>query len=161
MRGLLAAVIAASLLAGCGPEPVQRQPVSADDGLHATGRLENRHVNVSFGEPEVLLGPCDARRRPGEDSLCIAAKTIDGETFGLIIENPRVLDAGARIEVGTRCPDDECALVEIRRGEQRLAADGGQLVVSSAGERYAARFLLRVGNGTLTGAFDVDPRQTG
>ncbi len=160
MRTFLAALAAALIVVACGPEPIQRQPVSADDGVHATGRLGDRQVHVSFGEPEVLLGPCAARRRPDEDSLCIAAKTIDGDTFGLIVENPSALRGGERVPVDSDCPNDDCALVELRRGDARFEAEHGELVVTNAGERYAARFVLRVGTGTVTGAFDVAPRDT-
>lgn len=157
-RAVLAALAGVLVLAGCGA-PIQRQPVSADDGLHLTGRIDGRHINVSVGEPEVMLGACDFHR-PGEIELCIAARTVDGETFGIVLQNPEDLVEGETSTVRATCPDGGCegvALVEIRRGEVRHQADGGELDVRRAGPRYAARFTLRLGNDVMNGAFDVDP----
>jgi hypothetical protein len=159
VRLLGAVLAAAAVLAACGPEPIQRQPVSSDDGIHLTGRLHGSQVHVSVGEPEVALGPC-TWDRPQQTELCIIGRTIDGEPFGLVVENPDELVAGETLAVRSACPPDGCdgvALVEIRRGTERMRADGGELVVTSDGPRYAARFTLRVGTGTMTGAFDVAP----
>lgn len=156
---LLLAVVVALLLAGCGVEQVQRQPVSSDDGLHLTGQLDGRSVNVSHGEPEVLLGPCD-RDRPQQRELCIVATTIDGQRFGLVVENPDDLAAGATLPVRASCGGgcEDSAVVEVRRETDRIRPTGGEFVVREAGEqRYAASFQLRFHRGTLTGGFDVDP----
>lgn len=161
IRILAVVVLAGIAIASCGT-PLQRQPVSSDDGLHLTGRLDGRQVSVSVGEPEVVLGACDFQR-PDDVELCIAARTLDGETFGLVIQNPDDLEAGEASTVRATCPDDACddvALVEIRRDDSRQQVNGGELVVEQAGPRYAARFTLRVGNDVLNGAFDVDPGRT-
>lgn len=155
---LLAVLAGAVVLAGCGA-PIQRQPVSGDDGLHLTGRLDGNTINVSVGAPEVLLGSCDFQQ-PDEVELCIAARTLDGETFGIVVHNPDDLVEGETSSVRASCPEGDCAgvaLVEIRRGDARHQADAGELDVLEAGPRYAARFTLRVGNDVLNGAFDVDP----
>jgi hypothetical protein len=158
MRVLAVVAFAGVAIAACGA-PLQRQPVSSDDGLHLTGRLDGRQISVSVGEPAVLLGACDFQR-PEDVELCIAARTVDGETFGLVLQNPDDLDPGETAAVRASCPDGDCdgvALVQIRRGDDRQQADGGELVVEESGPRYAARFTLRVGNDVLNGAFDVDP----
>jgi hypothetical protein len=158
---LLAAAVVA--LAACGPEPIQRQPVSSDDGLHLSGRLGGDQVHVSVGEPEVVLGTCTPER-PDARELCIAARTLAGELFGLVVINSEHLVAGETLPVRASCPPEGCAavaLVEIRRGTDRIQVDGGELRVSADGPRYAARFTLRVGTGTMTGAFDVMPGRTG
>lgn len=161
MRTRLSLLLGAAvlLLAGCGPEPVQRQAVSIDDGLHVTGHVGGRSVNVSVGEPDVLLGACDPRRSDLRE-LCIEARTVDGERFGIVVGNPSDLVDGERLEVRSSCPEAGCegiALVEVRLGGDRLRVTDGTLTVGSAGPRYSARFTIRVHNDTLTGGFDVLP----
>jgi hypothetical protein len=162
LRTLFLATFLALVVGACGWEPVQRQPVSSDDGLHLSGRLAGTHVHVNVGEPEVRLGACVPERPAGGD-LCIVGRTIEGVEFTLIIENPGGFVTGERMEIRPYCPNEGCngiALVEVQRGTERVRITGGELEVSSAGpSRYAARFTLRAGAGTLTGAFDVDPRR--
>ncbi len=155
--------VVALLIAACGPEPVQRQAVSVDDGLHVTGHVDGRSVNVSVGEPEVLLGTCDPRR-PDLRELCIEARTVDGERFGIVVNNPSDLVAGDRLEVRSGCPEAGCegiALLEVDLGGDRFRATDGTLTVSAAGPRYSARFTVRIHDDTLTGGFDVLPPRGG
>ena len=162
MRATLSLLLvgaAALLLAACGFEPVQRQAVSVDDGLHVTGRIDGRSVNVSVGEPDVLLGACDPRR-PDLRELCIDARTVDGESFGIVVNNPSDLVDGERLAVRASCPEDGCegiARVELYLGGDRYQATDGTLTVGTTGPRYAARFTIRIHNDTLTGGFDVLP----
>lgn len=152
---------AALVVAACGPEPIQRQPASADDGLHVTGRLDGRSLNVSVGEPDVLLGVCDPRR-PDLTELCIDARTVDGERLGIVVNNPADLVAGETLTVAPTCPEQGCAgiaRVEITHDGERIRATGGELRVREAGPRYTARFTLRVHTDTLTGGFDVLPAE--
>lgn len=158
---LAGAVIAALLLSAC-PEGGQRAPAAPDDGLQLTGQLRGAQVNVSDGEPEVLYGNC----RPTEGrqvNLCIAAHTIDGDSLGLVVDNPEVLRRDAVLPVRASCPAPGCsgvALVEVRRGAQRFRVTDGTLAVTQAGPRYAASFTLRFSEGTLNGSFDVRPPAT-
>jgi hypothetical protein len=158
IRLLTPMVLAVLALSACGMEPIQRQPVSSDDGLHMAGRVDGKSLNVSHGEPDVTLGPCDAERPQGRE-LCIAAMGLDGGVIGLVVQNPDDLVPGESIPVRGACAGDceGVALVELQHDVERILPTSGELVVRDAGERFAATFTLRFPRGTLTGVFDVDP----
>lgn len=161
-------VLAAALLSGCVEAEVQRQPETADDGLQATGRLEGGRVAISDGGPEVTLGDCDPLGEIDRD-LCMVVRTINGQQLNLVVENPDALIEGERIPIrADSCSGPACdavrdhAVVDLRLGDRELRATGGHLDVRLAGERYAARFELRLPNGgELTGRFNVRPPSSG
>ncbi len=164
---LVTVVIAAGVVAlasGCPHDPSQRPPASHDDGLQVTGRLHDRQVSVSDGEPEVRYGDCDPRDGRDND-LCVSSFTIDGAPFGLVIENPAVLEPARRLPpvAGRAAGCNHCdrfrdgLVVEIRLGDERLPVTSGLVEVRAAGPRYAASFILRARGLVLTGRFDVRP----
>lgn len=161
-RRVLAAWAALAVaLAGCASSSVaQRQPEALDDGVQATGRLFGGRVAISDGSPETNLVDCDPVDGPDAD-VCWIARTIDGLTIALVIENPAVLEAGETIPVrGHACEDcdgvDGQAVVDMRiEGEQRRATSG-RLVVHRADERHAADFRIGFQDGDeLTGSFNI------
>lgn len=164
-----AAAVAAGVLAmaatGCADaEQPQRQPEAADDGLQATGRIDGQRVAISSGDPQVVLGDCDANDGLDRD-LCLLARTIDGLELNVVLENPDVLTEGAPTPVrddpcdGPACDDvAEHAVVDVRVGGEQVRATGGRIVPSATGERYIADFDLRLpGSDRLVGGFNVRP----
>lgn len=157
----------AGLSAGCDDEPTEpsitdvSMPESSRQGIQATGTLDGARVAISRGNPTVVLGDCDANDGLDED-LCILARTIDGLSVNLVVENPAVLVAGERLDVGD-CPDDcdevtEVVVVEVRVDGDARRAVRGSLEVREAGERWAAGFdLVLPGGDRLIGEFDVEP----
>jgi hypothetical protein len=156
------AVLLAVLVVACvDPEVTQRQPVSTADGLQMTGQLDSHRLAVSDGEPEVVHADCDAPDGVDED-LCIVARTIDGATLSLVIENPALLVAGESLVVSScqgHCDDHDAGVViEVRLDGSVRRASGGTLDVISAGPRWAAAFRVTFGAGDqLAGSFDVQP----
>lgn len=162
-------VVVALLLAGCvEAEVVQRQPETAEDGVQATGRLDGGRIAISDGGPAVTLGDCDPLDQPDRD-LCMVVRTINGQRLNLLVENPDVLVAGERIPVrADPCSGPACdavrdhAVVDLRLGDRELRATGGYLRVRETGDRYAARFELRLSDGgELRGGFNVRPPGSG
>lgn len=162
MTRLVAACALFGLLAaGCASSGVgQRQPEAVDDGVQATGRLDGARVAISDSSPETSLTDCDPGIETDED-VCWIARTIDGTTIAFVIENPGALVPSERIDV--RADDcDACdevrdhAVVELRVEGQSRRASGGHLVVGQVGQRYAARFDVRMPDGDgLNGRFNI------
>lgn len=156
------ALLLAVLVVSCvDPEVAQRQPVSMADGLQVTGQLDGHRLAVSDGEPEVALGDCDAPDGVDED-LCIVARTIDGATLSLVIENPALLVEGESFAVSScegHCDDHVAGVViEVRLDGTTRRASGGAVDVITTGSRWAAEFRARFGAGdSLAGSFDVRP----
>lgn len=171
-RAVLAVVLAAVALAGCedGDEvqtPVDTvQPESRDEGIQATGQLDGARVAISRANPTVIVGDCDANDG-FDDDLCILARTIDGVSINLVVENPDVLVAGETVDAGVRCSTgcDEVtdgAVVELRVDGEPTPVVRGRLDVEEAGPRWIARFeLFLVDGGRLSGTFDVAPTPIG
>lgn len=163
-RRAAAAALAVALAAvACGDqEAAQRQAESAVDGIQATGQLEGRRLAISVGEPEVLDGDCDPNDGRDED-FCVVARTIDGETVALVVENPAVLEDGGRVPVRAAAADadpesvTDHAVVDLRFGRRQLDVTSGSMLVRREGERVAADFDLRFPEGRLFGEFDVRP----
>lgn len=152
------AVLAASCVE---PEVSQRQPASSADGMQATGQLDGHRVALSDGEPEVAHADCDLPDGVDED-LCIVARTIDGSTLSLVIENPALLADGESLPVSScqgHCDHHtDGVVIEVRLDGSVHRAAGGTIDVMTAGPRWAAAFTVRFGPGeSLTGAFDVRP----
>lgn len=160
-RLVVACALLGVLASGCASSTVgQRQAEALDDGVQATGQLDGHRIAISDGGPETNLVDCDPGIETDAD-VCWVARTIDGTTLAFVIENPGALVPGETIPVrGDDCEtcDDvrEHAVVDLRLdGEQRRAI-GGRLVVQEAGERYAARFDLRLPDGdSLNGRFNI------
>lgn len=167
--GLIAAVFVV-VLSGCFAGPRQPQPVGPDHGIQLSGRLGGVGVNISDGDPQVLLGDCDPGDGRDED-LCISSRTIAGSPLGLVIENPRVFVPGATVRpadprrLGCLPYCDEVrggrVVIEVRADGDQQFVVGGRLTVRQAGPRYAAGFILRLHGGTLTGQFNVGPGTAG
>lgn len=156
------ALLACVLLAGCAESSVvHRQPEANDDGVQVTGTLGGARVAISEGVPDVVFGDCD----PGIDidqDICWSARTIDGMTVGVVVENPAVLVAGETVDVVDVDCDLDCdevtdgVVVEVRWEGQSARAVGGRLDVTDVGERVAADVDLRLpGSDRLTGSFNV------
>lgn len=163
LHRLAAAALPLVLLAGCvGGEEVQRQPVSREDGLQATGLLDGRRVAISRGQPVVVDGDCDPNDGL-DDDLCMLVRTLDGIQLNLVIENPAVLVAGRTLDVRERdcatCDDvSDVVVLDVRVDGDQRRVEGGMLEVRAAGDRYAADFDLNLpGGDRLTGSFDVLP----
>lgn len=162
-RAVVCALAVALLLGACGEEEAtQRQPEAPDDGIQITGTLRGQRLSVSDGAPEVLLGDCDSRDGVDRD-LCVVARTLIGDRVAVVLENPGILRAGARLPVAgddcTHC--DEVTghvVVEVRREGRAVRAVGGRVVVRQAGPRYAAGLTLRFADGgVVSGGFNVRP----
>lgn len=137
------------------------QPQSRDEGIQATGLLDDARVAISRVNPTVVVGDCDANDGLDED-LCILSRTIDGVSINLVVENPDVLVPGEAVEAGVRCATD-CddvttgAVVELRVGGEVVPVTRGRLDVQEAGPRWIADFELFFRDGRLDGSFDVAP----
>lgn len=155
-------VLAALVLSGCADAAVEhRQPEAVDDGVQVTGTLDGARIAISEGVPDVTFGDCDPGIEIDED-VCWSARTIDGLTVGVVVENPAVLRAGEQVEVVDVDCDLDCdevtegVVVEVRWDGQRARAVGGRLDVAEVGERVAADLDLRLpGSDRLTGSFNV------
>lgn len=165
-RVMLGVLLAALVLSGCeeGDDvqlPVDTvQPESGEDGIQATGLLDGSRVAISRGYPTVVVGDCDANDGLDED-VCIVARTIDGISVTMVIENPDVLVPGETVEAGVRCSVDcddvtEGAVVEFRIDGEVRQVQRGTFTVEQAGPRWVADFDLELpfGDG-LQGSFDV------
>lgn len=171
-RAMLVATAAVLVLAGCesGDEvqtPVDAvQPESRDEGIQATGQFDGARVAISRANPTVVVGDCDANDGLDED-LCILARTIDGVSITLVIENPAVLRPGESVDAGASCAATDCdgvsdgAVVELRIEGERIPVTRGTLQVEEAGPRWVADFELFVPDGRLNGTFDVAPTPIG
>lgn len=167
-RAVLVVAAVALALTGCedGDEvqtPVDAvQPESRDEGIQATGLLDGARVAISRGNPTVVLGDCDANDGLDED-LCILARTIDGISVNLVIENPAVLVPGERVPAGIDCSGGcdevtEGAVVEVRTDGGVRPVRRGSINVREAGPRWIADFDLMLPDGDrLQGTFDVAP----
>jgi hypothetical protein len=164
MRRLLSVVVAAAAVAtGCGGDAAtQRAPVSAADGVRATGTIAGSRINVDDGEPEVVLGDCDAADGADGD-FCIVTRTIGGSSVALVVENPQLLLALGTIGVrndgcqGFACEGvDDFLVVDVRVDGTSHRASGGTFQVTRADSRYAGTVRLRFPDGgSLSGGYDV------
>lgn len=159
---LLLLVFLVLTLAACGGDGSQRSPVSSADGLRANGTFDGNRINVDDGQPEALLGDCDAADGADGD-FCIVTRTIGGSTVALVVENPQLL---RRLDtIGVRDPQcqgfgceavDDFLVVEVRVDGASRRASSGTFEISRADSRYAGTFRLRFPDGGgLSGAFDV------
>lgn len=159
---MLTAVLACLVLTACAEAAVDhRQPEAVDDGVQVTGTLGGARVAISEGVPDVVFGDCD----PGidiDDDICWSARTIDGMTVGVVVENPAVLAAGEVVDVVDVDCDLDCdqvtdgVVVEVRWAGEVARAVGGRLDVAEVGDRVAADLDLRLPNADrLTGSFNV------
>lgn len=155
----VACVLAA---AGCaGSNPDHRQAEAVDDGVQVTGVIDGSRVAISQGVPEVVFGDCD----PGDgfdEDICWVARTIDGLNIAFVIENPAVLEPGARVDVVAAdcgaCDDvGDGVVLEVRvDGTIRRPVEGAMDVVTVPGERVAASFTTEFAGGDeLQGSFNV------
>lgn len=164
VRGARVVLAVACLLAvaGCaGSNPAHRQAEAVDDGVQVTGVIDGSRVAISRGVPEVVFGDCD----PGDgfdEDICWVARTIDGLNIAFVIENPAVLEAGARVDVvnpGCGTCDDvtDGVVLEVRvDGTVRRPVRGAMDVVTVPGERVAASFTIDFAGGDeLQGSFNV------
>jgi hypothetical protein len=157
-----ALAVAVLLLPGCvtPEEGGQRQAEAIDDGVQLTGRLNGARVAISDGNPETLIGDCDPADGADED-VCWVARTIDGLTIALVIENPGAWVVGERLPIRadscTHCDDvTDHAVVDLRVGGEQRRAVGGRIDVREAGPRYAADVRIDLpGGDNLIGSFNI------
>lgn len=169
MRRLLAVLFTCVVaLTACADEEAQRDPVGPDDGLQVSGQLFNKRYAVSDGEPEVVFGDCDAIDGRDQD-LCVIARTLDGQNFGVVFENPDALRPGEALPVSDlNCVAEECdahrdsILVEVRVDGQPLKATGGTVTVNEVGPpRWSGELVIRFADGGgLSGTFNIRPTAT-
>ncbi|MBW3664494.1 MAG: hypothetical protein KY469_15445 [Actinobacteria bacterium] len=167
MRRSLAALslVLAFVGASCAEEEAQRDPVGPDDGLQLTGQLAGKRYAVSDGEPEVVHGDCDPNDGLDVD-LCVIARTVDGQNFGVVFENPDALIPGETVPVShVGCVAEQCdahrdsVLLEVRVDGSPLPATGGNVTVTAAGPpRWTGELSVRFADGGgLSGSFNVQP----
>lgn len=154
--------------AGCAEEEAQRDPVGPDDGLQVAGQVFNKRYAVSDGEPEVVFGDCDAVDGRDQD-LCIIARTLDGQNFGIVFENPEAFRPGESLPVtDLACVAEQCddhrdsLLIEVRVDGRPLEATGGNVTIAEAGPpRWSGELVVRFADGGgLSGTFNVRPSAT-
>lgn len=154
------------LLLGCGSADAPRDPDATRPGLTVTGTFDGRTVGVRDRSPELVEGDCDPQTGPDED-VCIVSRTISGDTFVLVVANPVVLEAGVDLDVASSdCAGVTCdgitnhAVVDVQVGSDRRRAAAGRLSVARADRnvRYIGEFTLSLPRGTVSGTFDVVPR---
>lgn len=157
------ALVTGIALTACGDqEAAQRQAETAVDGIQATGQLEGRRLAISVGEPEVVDGDCDPNDGLDED-FCLVARTIDGETVAIVVENPGAIEDDGRVPVRPAAAGGDVeeitdhAVIDVRLGGRRIDVTSGRLDVRRGGDRIAADFDLRFPEGRLVGEFDVRP----
>lgn len=161
-RFVAVVLAAAMVLSGCTTASVaHRQAEATDDGVQVTGTLGGSRVAVSEGVPDVLFGDCD----PGleiDDDICWSARTIDGLTVAMVVENPDVLVAGETVDVVDSSCDLDCddvtdgVVVDVRWNGQQVRATSGRLEVGSVDERVSAALDVNlVGGDGLTGMFNI------
>lgn len=158
---ILGLALALGVAACTDPEVSQRQPASTVDGIQLTGQLDGHRLAVSDGEPEVVLGDCDAADGVDED-LCVVARTIDGATLAIVIENPFALSLADDVAVTScsgRCDDAAGVVAEVRLDGAAKRATGGAFSIKELGPRWVMSFTIRFGGGdALSGEFDVRPQ---
>lgn len=161
MRRLVALLALVALAACADPGSVQQQAVGRADGLQLSGQLAGHRISLSDGAPDVSLQDCDPADGPDTD-LCVVARTIDGSTLGLVIENPDAFAEGVSLTVADRRCDDGCdgvddvAVVEVRLDGRVHRATSGTVSATAWGERYTVEVTLRFADGGgLSGSFDV------
>lgn len=162
MRRLLLPLVAVVVLSACGGDGSQRAPVSSADGLHVTGTFDGSRLNIDDGEPEVVLGDCDAADGADGD-FCMVSRTIGGSSVTIVAENPQLLRRAG--EIGVRNPGcqgfgceavDDFLVVDVRKDGATLRASSGTFTMRRADTRYAGTFRLRFPDGgALSGEFDV------
>lgn len=162
LRPVVRLVAASLVVSGCATASVaHRQAEAGDDGVQVTGTLGGSRVAISEGVPDVVFGDCD----PGidiDEDVCWSARTIDGMTVAMVVENPDVLAADTVIDIVDDACDLDCdqvtegAVVDIRWNGQQVRAVSGRLEVSAASERVAAGMDVNlVGGDGLTGMFNI------
>jgi len=156
------------VLAGaCTSDEAQRAPVAPDDGIQLTGTIDGHRIAISDGEPEVVLGDCD----PGDGDdldLCVIARSIDGQTVGVVFENPAVFATAGSYPVSTaECEAVACdavttvAIVELRTDAVSWLALSGALDVRLSEGRYVADLRLELGDGgSVSGTINVSAPAT-
>ncbi len=160
---VVAVVLAFALaLSGCATASVaHRQAEADDDGVQVTGTLGGARVAISEGVPDVVFGDCDPGIEIDQD-VCWSARTIDGMTVAMVIENPDVLVAGEAVDViGDTC-DLDCddvtdgVVVDVRWDGRQVRATSGRLEVGSVDERVSAAVDVNlVGGDGLDGTFNI------
>lgn len=166
-RSLRATVLAPVLgltlvLSGCATASVaHRQAEASDDGVQVTGTLGGSRVAISEGVPDVVFGDCDPGIEIDQD-VCWSARTIDGMTVAMVVENPAVLVAGETVDVVNVACDLDCdavtegVVVDVRWDGRQVRATSGRLEVGSVDERVSASLDLNlVGGDGLDGSFNV------
>ncbi len=161
-RRLAAALVGALLVGGCATASVaHRQAEARDDGVQVTGTLGGARVAISEGVPDVTFGDCDPGIEIDQD-MCWSARTIDGMTVAMVVENPDVLVPGETVDVVAPDCDLDCdavddgVVVDVRWDGNQVRAVGGQLEVEDVGDRVAARLDLALPDAdSLTGRFNV------
>ncbi|MDP9405403.1 MAG: hypothetical protein M3O86_02210 [Actinomycetota bacterium] len=173
MRRALLGVVVASLLAACGaegtrPGPAGIVPRNGRSGLSLSGVVDGRQYAVSDGAPTLRVGDCDVNEGADTD-LCFFSRDIDGVFFGIVVENPDVLRAGATVPVvASTCVGGVCddvtggAVVDVQLGvgQRRIRAAGGSLTLDTleVGRRYSGTLTLVLPDGRLAGTYEVVPR---
>lgn len=160
-------IVLAAFTAGCWSTPTGTVgPRDGRAGLQLTGSIGGRQLAVSDGAPDLRIGDCDPDVA-GDDDICAIADDIDGQLVVLVFENPDVMAPGVTLPVadpgcGDRCDDvTDVAVIDLQLGTQpRVRAAGGRLEVTELipFSRYVGDVRLTTSSGSLSGSFDLVPR---
>jgi hypothetical protein len=161
-------------LAACGTgassaDQRARQPRQGQAGLQLSGSVQGRQLVVRDGLPELEVGDCDPRAGPSDDDVCFISETIDGRLFVFVIENPDALTQSRTLPIedppcaGPQACDrvSDAAVVEVQLGtDDRIRADGGELTIDRLRpfSRYTGSVTAQLGDGQVSGSFEVVPR---
>ena len=172
MKLRLACAILAIATAACGASGTGSgvgaiEPRGGKSGLQLSGTIGGRQVAINDGAPVLRLGDCDVN--DGDDGdLCLFSRDIDGGFFGLIIENPELVEAATIDVFDAPCSSPNCEdvaqglVVELQfePGGPRTRVTGGRIVFTAAepGQQYSGRLDLTWPDGRLAGSMEVVPR---
>ena len=164
---VLAVATAACGASGAGSGVGAITPRDGKSGLQLSGTIGGRQVAVNDGAPVLRLGDCDVNDGSDGD-LCIFSREIDGGFFGIIVENPELVEVASINVVDPPCESPHCEdiveglVVELQfePGGPRTRVTDGKLVFTAVepGQQYSGRLDLTWPDGRLAGSVEVVPR---
>lgn len=167
VRAMVGLMLLVVMAAGCWSAPADgQQPRQGRAGLQLAGTVGSRQLAVSDGAPRLVVGDCDPDVS-GDSDVCVIADDIDGQLVVIVIENPAVLEAPATLpvvdaECGQTCDDvTDGVVVDLQLGTApRQRAIGGSVALETVQPftRYAGDVRLELASGSVSGTFDVVPR---
>lgn len=172
MRLRLALAVLVIATAACGASGTGSgvgaiEPRGGKSGLQLSGTIDGRQIAINDGAPVLRLGDCDVNDGSDRD-LCMFSRDIDGGFFGLIIENPDLVEVATIDVVDAPCSSPNCEAVveglvvelQFEPGGPRTRVTGGTFVFTTVepGQQYSGRLELTWPDGRLAGSVEVVPR---